>query len=51
MEALEACGDPAEALRVYEQLRRMLRDELGTAPSSQTQAVHERLLKRGPDRP
>jgi SARP family transcriptional regulator, regulator of embCAB operon len=46
METLEASGDPAEALRVYERLRRMLRDELGTTPSASTQAVHERLLKR-----
>lgn len=44
MEALEASGDPAEALRVYEALRHMLREELGTIPSTRTQAVHDRLL-------
>lgn len=48
MEALEASGDPAEALRVYERLRSMLREELGTSPSVATQAVHERLLKAIP---
>ena len=44
MEALEARGNTAEALLVYEALRRRLRDELGAAPSSSTQAVHRRLL-------
>jgi DNA-binding SARP family transcriptional activator len=48
METLEAAGDPAEALRVYERLRRMLRDELGTTPSASTQAVHQRLLGTAP---
>lgn len=44
MEALEARGNTAEALLVYDALRRRLRDELGAAPSSSTQAVHRRLL-------
>lgn len=44
METLEARGNTAEALLVYEALRRRLRDELGAAPSSSTQAVHRRLL-------
>ena len=44
METLEARGNTAEALLVYEALRRRLRDELGAAPSSVTQAVHRRLL-------
>jgi DNA-binding SARP family transcriptional activator len=44
METLEARGNTAEALLVYEALRRRLRDELGAAPSSSTQAIHRRLL-------
>jgi DNA-binding SARP family transcriptional activator len=44
MEALEARGETAEALRVYERLRLQLRDELGIAPSAETQALHRRLL-------
>ena len=44
METLEARGNTAEALLVYEALRRRLRDELGAAPGSSTQAVHRRLL-------
>ncbi len=44
MEALAAEGNGAEALRVYDDLRRLLRDELGTAPSAATQALYRRLL-------
>lgn len=44
METLDARGNTAEALLVYEALRRRLREELGAAPSSSTQAVHRRLL-------
>jgi SARP family transcriptional regulator, regulator of embCAB operon len=44
MEALEGRGNLAEALRAYERLRVLLREELGTAPSPELQAVHQRLL-------
>jgi SARP family transcriptional regulator, regulator of embCAB operon len=44
MEALAAEGNAAEALRVYDELRRLLRDELGTGPSAPTQELHRRLL-------
>jgi DNA-binding SARP family transcriptional activator len=44
MEALAARGNPAEALVVYEELRRRLRDELGAAPGPETQALHRSLL-------
>lgn len=47
MEVLEARGDVAEALRVYERLRSLLRDELGTAPAAEVQSVHARLLGAG----
>jgi DNA-binding SARP family transcriptional activator len=49
MEALEAQGNTAEALRIYDDLRRCLRDELGTAPSGELQALHRRLLGPRPD--
>jgi DNA-binding SARP family transcriptional activator len=45
MEALAARGNVAEALRVFEVLRTLLRDELGTSPSPETIAAHERLLR------
>jgi len=48
IEALERLGDIAEALRAHESLRMRLRDELGTAPSSQAQTLHGRLLRGGP---
>jgi DNA-binding SARP family transcriptional activator len=44
MEALQRQGNVAEALRVYESLRNLLREELGTAPSPAVQRVHDRLL-------
>lgn len=44
MEALGRRGNAAEALLVYDELRRLLRDELGAAPSAQTQELHRRLL-------
>ncbi len=44
MEVLAARGNPAEALLVYDTLRVRLREELGTAPSDATQALHRQLL-------
>jgi SARP family transcriptional regulator, regulator of embCAB operon len=44
MEALERRGNVAEALRVYDRLRVLLRDELGVAPSPAVQSVHRRAL-------
>ena len=49
MEALERRGNLAEALRAYERLRILLREELGIAPSPTLQAVHRRLLLRNAD--
>ena len=44
MEALEQRSNHAEALIVYDRLRVMLRDDLGTAPSPAVQSVYRRLL-------
>lgn len=44
METLASRGNTAEALLVYDALRRRLRDELGAAPSASTQALHRRML-------
>jgi DNA-binding SARP family transcriptional activator len=44
MRALAAGGNTAEALRVYEQLRTLLREELGIAPCAETLALHAELL-------
>jgi DNA-binding SARP family transcriptional activator/tetratricopeptide (TPR) repeat protein len=51
MEALAASGNVAEALRVYDDLRVLLRDELGTAPAAEVQALHQRLLSGEPALP
>jgi SARP family transcriptional regulator, regulator of embCAB operon len=45
MEILAARGNIAEALRVYEELRSLLREELGATPSPPIQALQLRLLK------
>jgi DNA-binding SARP family transcriptional activator len=47
MEALAAYGNIAEGLRVFDRLRTLLRDELGTSPSPEAIAVNDRLLNPG----
>lgn len=44
MQALARTGNTAEALHVYEQLRILLRDELGVTPSTETRNLHAKLL-------
>jgi DNA-binding SARP family transcriptional activator len=44
MQVHAATGNQAESLLVYEALRVRLRDELGAAPSAETQALHATLL-------
>ncbi|HVL96888.1 MAG TPA: BTAD domain-containing putative transcriptional regulator [Solirubrobacteraceae bacterium] len=44
MQALACRDNNAEALLVYEQLRTVLRDELGATPSPATRALHRRIL-------
>jgi SARP family transcriptional regulator, regulator of embCAB operon len=44
MSVLGARGERAEAVRVYEQCRILLAEELGVSPSSETAALHRQLL-------
>ena len=44
MAALAAQGNIAEAVQVYENLRRRLRDDLGIVPSAQTRSLHTQLV-------
>ena len=44
MRAHQARGNDAAALTVYEELRGLLREELGTTPSAETQALFKQLL-------
>src|SRR4051812_36995165 len=48
MEVHEAAGNPAEALRAFEELRSLLREELGTTPGQAAMAVFERVLRGEP---
>ena len=48
MELHAAGGDVARAMRVYEDLRTLLRDELGTVPAPAVRAMSERLLRGAP---
>jgi DNA-binding SARP family transcriptional activator len=45
MKICAASGDVAEALRVYDKLRVLLRDELGAAPSRALVALNDELLR------
>ncbi|MFC6009789.1 ATP-binding protein [Nocardia lasii] len=44
IDALVATGRPADALRVYDEFRRLLADELGTEPSEPLQQRYRQLL-------
>ena len=45
MTAHANAGNTAEALRIYEQCRALLREELGVGPSPETRTVHANILK------
>jgi SARP family transcriptional regulator, regulator of embCAB operon len=45
MRAHAAAGNTAEALRVYEQCRALIAEELGVPPSPETRALHGELLR------
>jgi DNA-binding SARP family transcriptional activator/DNA-binding CsgD family transcriptional regulator len=51
MEVLRARGNVNEALRVYEDIRVLLREELGSTPGAQLVALHEQLLRDEPAAP
>ena len=44
MQAYEATGNRAKAVSVYHRLRELLAEELGTEPSSETEALYLKLL-------
>jgi peptide/nickel transport system substrate-binding protein len=48
MQAYSAAGDNAEALRVYERCRRLLAEELGAFPSSETETLYLEILRATP---
>ena len=48
MEAHVAAGNRAEALRVYEQCRQLLAEELGAYPSPESEAVYLEILRSSP---
>jgi DNA-binding SARP family transcriptional activator/DNA-binding CsgD family transcriptional regulator len=48
MEVLRARGNVNEALRVYEDIRVLLREELGSSPGAALVAQHEQLLRDDP---
>src|SRR6185436_8259320 len=48
MEVLRARGNANEALRVYEDIRVLLREELGSSPGATLVAMHEALLRDDP---
>jgi tetratricopeptide (TPR) repeat protein len=49
--ALQARGNVAEALQAYDEVRRLLRDELGAVPGRELVALHARLLAGSDDAP
>jgi DNA-binding SARP family transcriptional activator len=51
METLAAAGNVAEALQVFEALRRRLRDALGTSPGPAISDLHRLLLQARPPAP
>src|SRR4051794_6593654 len=48
MDVLRARGNVNEALRVYEDVRVLLREELGSSPGAALVALHEQLLRADP---
>ncbi|GAB2575834.1 BTAD domain-containing putative transcriptional regulator [Streptomyces capparidis] len=48
MVAYHGCGRHAEALRLYQRTRRLLREEFGSYPDEELAALHRRILAREP---
>ncbi len=51
MKALVASGNTAEALRTYDDLRKLLMEELGSAPGGEIQELHSQLLRGTAENP
>ncbi|MFJ8013408.1 BTAD domain-containing putative transcriptional regulator [Streptomyces sp. NPDC096339] len=51
MRALQGCDRQAEALNVYEELRRRLKRELGVDPGTELRRAHQAVLRRADVRP
>ncbi|HEX2172053.1 MAG TPA: AAA family ATPase [Dehalococcoidia bacterium] len=51
MEAHDRAGNRAAALRQFEQVRQILRDEVGVEPAPETRALLEQIRGRGPAPP
>src|SRR4051812_19300668 len=51
MEVLKARGNVNEALRIYEDIRILLREELGSSPGAALVALHEQLLRADEPQP
>src|SRR5262245_52913876 len=51
MRAHAARGNHAEALQIFERVRTLLRDELGSSPSPELRALHERVLASADEAP
>jgi DNA-binding SARP family transcriptional activator len=49
METLASSGNDAAAIQVYDELRQLLREQLGMNPSPATQLLHKRLLGAVPN--
>ncbi|GAA2296090.1 BTAD domain-containing putative transcriptional regulator [Nonomuraea roseoviolacea subsp. roseoviolacea] len=49
--ALDRSGRPDEALAAYDRARRALAEELGLDPGPELRHVHQRILRRGEERP
>jgi DNA-binding SARP family transcriptional activator len=45
MQVLVSRGDRAEAVRVFEECRRLLADELGVSPSAETASLLRSLIR------
>jgi DNA-binding SARP family transcriptional activator len=47
MSSWAALGETARAVRHYEELTTLLREQVGVAPAAETEALHRRLLGPG----
>ena len=50
MQALVAGGNPGQAVIAYHRCQRLLREQVGVAPSVEMEALHRQLLQRAEPR-